>query len=409
MANDLQRKFHFETLLVQAFKPSTPIQTLSLFAGRIDQLQRVIDAWFEPGRHIVLYGDRGVGKTSLANIIKEKLNSLKSVKHSCSTSDTLTNIWHSLLSQIQWTNKSPIVGFREITESSSKNLADYLPNPSNISVQDIVKLITTALTDYIFVIDEYDRIEQPTVNMELADVIKGLSDSGSGCTILIVGVGDDIGQLLLDHPSLARCLMQIRLPEMSQTELNAILENGEKITGLPFTKECKELIVELSLGFPHYTHLLGKYASRFAYSINSPNVDEGHLTASLSACLKDVQHSTVEAYNAAVYSPQPGAKFAQTLLACSLASTDEMGRFKANDIQPILSIIEGKEVILQSYVGHIAAFCLAERHFALKKSGPANRHQYKFSNPLLKAYVLIRAQADGRLNNIDISAIRILK
>lgn len=53
----------------QLFTPSTPISVADLFAGRSSQIYRIIDAIGERGRHVILYGERGVGKTSLAQII----------------------------------------------------------------------------------------------------------------------------------------------------------------------------------------------------------------------------------------------------------------------------------------------------------------------------------------------------
>jgi ABC-type transport system involved in cytochrome bd biosynthesis fused ATPase/permease subunit len=40
-----------------------------LFAGRKEQIDRVFGAVFSPGQHAAIYGERGVGKSSLATII----------------------------------------------------------------------------------------------------------------------------------------------------------------------------------------------------------------------------------------------------------------------------------------------------------------------------------------------------
>jgi putative ribosome biogenesis GTPase RsgA len=49
------------------FSPAAPINSASLIAGRQEQISQLTDAVFENGRHAILFGERGVGKTSLAN------------------------------------------------------------------------------------------------------------------------------------------------------------------------------------------------------------------------------------------------------------------------------------------------------------------------------------------------------
>src|SRR5215831_18848983 len=53
----------------QLFTPSTPVTAAELFAGRLGQIMRITDTIAETGRHAVVYGERGVGKTSLMQIV----------------------------------------------------------------------------------------------------------------------------------------------------------------------------------------------------------------------------------------------------------------------------------------------------------------------------------------------------
>lgn len=61
------------------FTPTIPVSEESLFAGRMDEIRRVVDVINQRGRHAVVYGERGVGKTSLANIISTKLTSPREI------------------------------------------------------------------------------------------------------------------------------------------------------------------------------------------------------------------------------------------------------------------------------------------------------------------------------------------
>ncbi len=53
----------------EAFSPGAPVQERDLFAGRIEQLRALVDSVQQRGRHAIVFGERGVGKTSLANIL----------------------------------------------------------------------------------------------------------------------------------------------------------------------------------------------------------------------------------------------------------------------------------------------------------------------------------------------------
>jgi Holliday junction resolvasome RuvABC ATP-dependent DNA helicase subunit len=58
------------------FSPAAPIREKDVFAGRRDQLRMVIDAINQQGQHALIYGERGVGKTALANVVAAFLKSM---------------------------------------------------------------------------------------------------------------------------------------------------------------------------------------------------------------------------------------------------------------------------------------------------------------------------------------------
>src|ERR1700722_19841264 len=64
---------NLDIAITEAFSPHSPIDAEELFAGRIDILNDIIDAVFQKGCHAIIYGERGVGKTSFANILRDKV------------------------------------------------------------------------------------------------------------------------------------------------------------------------------------------------------------------------------------------------------------------------------------------------------------------------------------------------
>lgn len=83
------------------WKPKAPIDDDKLFSGRKKQIQEVLDVVWEEGGHAVIFGERGVGKTSLANVIDRRvlsvISSVKALKVSCSPQDSFFQIWSNML------------------------------------------------------------------------------------------------------------------------------------------------------------------------------------------------------------------------------------------------------------------------------------------------------------------------
>jgi hypothetical protein len=94
MSGDPWTQLEFEAGAV--FTPGSPISEPTLFSGRLDQISKIIDTISQRGYHAALYGERGVGKTSLSNVLLSYLQgpSRKFVlpRVNCDASDTFTSL-----------------------------------------------------------------------------------------------------------------------------------------------------------------------------------------------------------------------------------------------------------------------------------------------------------------------------
>src|ERR1700676_2438603 len=99
------RRLRFEA--GRLFTPSTPIGIADLFSGRLPQIRKLEDTVAERGRHALVYGEPGVGKTSLAQIIQYLIPSDRSkiryIKKSAFSADTYSTIWMSIFHDMQFT------------------------------------------------------------------------------------------------------------------------------------------------------------------------------------------------------------------------------------------------------------------------------------------------------------------
>src|ERR1700733_5296275 len=98
---DLGAQFRIDTLL-ESFSPSAPIDRRDVFAGRRDQLAALYTVMRQRGQHAVIYGERGVGKTSLASITADQArrDEFFTAHVICDSSDDFSSIWHKIFEEI---------------------------------------------------------------------------------------------------------------------------------------------------------------------------------------------------------------------------------------------------------------------------------------------------------------------
>jgi hypothetical protein len=85
----------------------------------------------------------------------------------------------------------------------------------------------------------------------------------------------------------------------------------------------------------------------------------------------------------------------EVVTACALARTDERGYFATRDVQDSLSRILGRQVIQQTVAFHLGKLIEESRGPLLQRVGPERRYRYRFKNPLMRPFVLIKATSDG--------------
>lgn len=97
--------------LNSAFSPSAPIKAAQFFFGRLDHMDSVIEAINERGQHIVVYGERGVGKTSFAENVATKLVGVYPVKITCNRRDGFRKLWDRAFQRVKFDQKRDGIGF----------------------------------------------------------------------------------------------------------------------------------------------------------------------------------------------------------------------------------------------------------------------------------------------------------
>lgn len=384
------------------FTPTVPVGEESLFAGRMNQIRRVVDVINQRGRHAVIYGERGVGKTSLANIICTKLTAAREIvapRVNCDGTDTFSTLWKKVFSEVDLHKKKrQTAGFQLTVFEETVRAADVVSD--DITPDQVRRLLTLLGHDklIILIFDEFDRVKDVETRRAMADTIKALSDHDVNATIILVGVGDSVDELIEEHASVERAIDQIQMPRMQRPEVFELLRKGMTRLGMAVTHQAQLRITLLSQGLPHYAHLLALHSVRTALDGGSTTVEVEHVSEAIEKAVAGSQRSLLSDLQKATTSPQKGKHwYSEVLLACAMAKTDDFGFFYAADVRDPLSMIMKKPVGIPAFAKHLNDFCHANKGPVLQKLGVRHRFRYRFVNPLLQPLVIMKGIVDRRI------------
>jgi Cdc6-like AAA superfamily ATPase len=397
MSNNKQSR---EMLLSVSFTPSTPIHDATLFKGRKEQQSEMMAAIMQTGQHVLLFGERGVGKTSMANVLGKTSmarGSLMSIRVNCDSNDDFKSTWAKVAGEIHFLSESHSVGFGSKRKAERVDARQLLGDGGPNEVRKLLTMLANTGAYPFIVIDEFDRVKKAS-SVLFADTIKMLSDHGVGATLVLVGVADSVDELMKGHASVERALKQILMPRMSPDEIREIVTGGLANAGMSAESRAVEQIVRLAQGLPHYGHLLGQNAGMSAAASDRTLVTSSDVLVATRRAVEKAQESIKSAHYTATVSPRKESIYGQVLLACALAKPDQRGFFPAADIREPLSNIMGKRYEIPAFSQHLNDFCDKKRGPILQKTGSARRYRFRFLNPLMQPYVIMDGISKGLLS-----------
>jgi hypothetical protein len=371
-----------------------------------DGLQaRFLSRLVEPGRQIVLYGDTGVGKTSL-------------VEHVCSTNDIdLIRVECGPPFPEMLQEALAMGGFTQDTfegrtthEGSAGVRGDVAVAYSNSSRKDEntetsrsypTSLATTVRVEFsraaikVLFLDNFENIRTKPYSGDLAtdvaQLLKSSADHGE-LKVIVAGIPAESERLLLLDDATARRTAEIEVPRMTDEELDEVLKNGEKLLDLTFDSDCRATIIRYSDGFPYYTHLLALHASRAAIADGSKFVTANHFSEALGEVLEDADLSLKRAYANAVETS--GSVKVRRSIMQAMAS-QERTELTFDEIRTPFQQIHPQYLTVASLNGVInpGLSALVDKHQVLQSRGKKKSiaRTYRFANPLMRSYILLKA------------------
>jgi Cdc6-like AAA superfamily ATPase len=380
-----------------AFEISTlfdgaPIDEEDLFAGRISEVRKIVEAVLTRSKHVVLFGEKGVGKTSLTNVFWKRfsktLRSFIVARVQAGPQDAFSSLWGRALEELKAagvaTGKAEYVNFDTDRD---------IWTPSQVR-RELQKCGANALP--IIIVDEYNEVVDGETTKLTANLIKEFYDFSVTTTVILVGVAENVTDLVEDHASIDRALVEIPLRRMSSAELKEIIQKRTSRTVMTFSGDAIWTIIALSRGLPYFTQTLSKHAALHAIDDERTEVINNDVEASMARFIEDTEKQFKKAYGNAVRSNQDNF-FEHSLLACALARTDDEGFFTANDVvEPYSAIMKEKKRIAH-FEKHLRRFSSDDGGNILIKRGGDRKQRFRFKESMMQPYVIIRGIQNKRI------------
>lgn len=374
------------------FTPHQPIQNIELLMGREKEVRSLIEYLNTPGQHAILFGDRGVGKSSLANITADLLLSNLGIgdviKKRCDSTDTFITIVGEVLDKVgidvslleRTSTGQRGINIKTLTTSQS-NKNKYKGYDIHANSPSWVANKISALNG-IFLIDEVDAIVNTDDKKKLAELVKHLSDMSSNLKILIVGIAETANELIAGHQSVNRCLKETHLSRMSEVELKSIILTGQSKLELSFNDKAIQRIVSVSSGYPHFTHLLALKAAEDAIVDERTSISTKDVENATKRAVEDAEGSLKRAYDEAIRSAH-SQNYERIILAAALCGVEEI---RAIDLRNKYSELFNQTISQNSLNNYFKKLVSTDGNKILRRIA---KGVYRFSDPRMPSYVRI--------------------
>ncbi|MBM6575442.1 ATP-binding protein [Microvirga sp. SRT01] len=371
--------------LRDAFTPSQPVVDPHMFAGRAALLTTLIRAIEDQKLHVVLYGDRGIGKTSMLHVLARQATEARYLVRyaSCGEETSFGDLFRSVAADVPLLFHADYKPTSDAIEKGA-TLADLLPagevTPRQVSDQ-FARLQGTRL---LIILDEFDRSPAGDFRRQVAELIKTLSDRSVRVQLVIAGVAANLTELLEHIPSIRRNIVGLPVTSMTREEVGTLIRNGERASGLTYADEAVEIITSLAAGSPYLAGLLGQHAGLAAIDRDSLVVEPQDARLAIRRSCDEIVNRISERSRIAI-AQNEAAWDALALMA--LAALQRGGRFGGDVLAPLESDAQVQDAVMQ----HAAEANLIERI----EADPAG--QFRFIEEGVPTYLWM-AQAARRLS-----------
>jgi hypothetical protein len=285
------------------------------------------------------------------------------------------------------------MGFNREDATRTVNLGDLLGHdPQTVKPAEVGDLLTKLRSGYsVVILDEFDKINDGKTKSAFADLIKIISDKVPRVTLLIVGVARNIHELIGQHPSIDRNLVQIDMPIMNDEEILGILSNGFSKLQITVSGDILAQFPPLTSGYPHYAHLLGLCSAKACMQNLTDVLTHDLFVLACNLAVADAIEKYRDAYAEATMTTQ-ASRYPIILCACGYADCDARGVFRATDVVDAVEEVFNLHLPVQAVVPALGEF-LSDRRGRVLEAVPVGKRQcYRLADPMMRPFLRLKAR-----------------
>lgn len=393
-----------------ALSAAQPVRTPEKLKGRERELEGIDRALCAPGRNIFIFGDRGVGKSSLAATAAYEYQSAdnRPIVVGGSPNETfdsiVANIANQAMGYSRTTNVKEQSGlslewrglkWQQGREVSAKDVKEQLK-----TVGDAVDLLSEIAHVHskqpVVVIDEFDAIPDMQERNRFAALLKGMGDREVDLKFIFTGIGRSLEELLGAHQSAYRQLATFEVHRLGWEARREIVTQAAREFGLEVDNDVNWRIAIVSDGFPHYVHLITEHMIWQAFDDDTDCEVLGahHYQLGLRDAIEQINVELKRPYEKAVLHRSPEWED----LVWATADGEDLFRQSTDIQQSYRAITERRESTSVIENGRFAESLrkLRSESYGSVLESVAQRHGwYTYREKMLRGFVRMQAEASG--------------
>lgn len=404
-------------IIAANLSPERPVRSSEFLRGRsadLADIERELRYFYSV---IFIYGHRGVGKTSLARTAAQSVTKAdrEHIYVACAPGSRMLHIFReigeellkrifqcgaiaSIRKQVQLEiSLSPAI--RASFEKNAPTLERFEDANAAIRViKDLDDLLPNAKSTVI-VLDELEELEAGD-RADLAYLIKQLGDQEFETKYILVGIAENVHELIGQHESVPRYLKEVHLQPLFPQHLMDIVSTAGAAIDVEVPQEILYRTAIVGNGFPHFAHLMGKALLTEAVIANQRSITADVYRAGVARAVGDSIQELRISYEAAT---QRGNDYFKHLI-WALAHSDLVD-LRIDEWISLYAQLSKRmhwkmadEKALRTAIGNFKS----ESYGQIIVNTPARygssemRYRYKrFRNMLMRGHVRLQAENEG--------------